>query len=573
LAGRILAERLAVTGVSLSNWEKCLPHTTRHDARWETALEVPGGWLRNPAIETPALPDVAAALATFSGTTIGAFIETMCTWYARATCSDRTTQFEALSEREQRLATILARRYGIAGEANSTLQAIGDMIGLTRERVRQIADKAMVRFEPVPPPAPLVEQLQAAITKYAPFQLANPPAALRNILGDSQSLEGADRFFREVLGQSLVHTKAHGTHDTMVIVAGTASDDLVQLVRQVSVAMIRQAGAAHVFFVTGAVAAQGLDATLARVIECARMFNGFAWLSEPEGWFWYGNANDNRARTSAMKVLSVANRTVDIEELYGAMARSRTISSIDRAVPVSMSIPLSILQAVLAQFSELRRWQSNDFRLACAPEEVARTREACLSPSELMIYEVLVQRGGITPRRTLTRELVESGRLEKPTFDLTLFRSPAFKRHDRGLWTLTGFSIAIEAVQAAMTEKEQLQLVDGWYEVEVTLPRSAFERGDWFVPAATVPYLSVGEYEVLGFERRTRYVTNAVGDPYLKGIAHVAASAGYDVDTPCLFGVAAAGRLLRLRHCEAADVPAPDATNTSTSLNDPAKIY
>jgi transcriptional regulator with XRE-family HTH domain len=246
LAGRTLAERLAVTGVSLSNWEKCLPHTTRHDARWETELEVPLGWLRNEAIETPALPDAATASATFSGTTIGAFIETMCTWCARTTRSDRTTQFDPLSEREQRLATILARRYGIAGEANATLQTIGDMMGLTRERVRQIADKAMMRFEPVPPPAPLVEQFQAAIIEHAPFQLTNPPAAVRDVVGDSQSLEGADRFFREVLGRPLVHTKAYGTHDTMVVAADTASDDLVQLVRQVSVAMIRQAGAAHV---------------------------------------------------------------------------------------------------------------------------------------------------------------------------------------------------------------------------------------------------------------------------------------------------------------------------------------
>jgi hypothetical protein len=127
------------------------------------------------------------------------------------------------------------------------------------------------------------------------------------------------------------------------------------------------------------------------------MFNGFAWLSEPEGWFWYGSANENRARTSAMKVLSVANRAVDIEELYGAMARSRTMNGIDRAVPVSVSIPISILQAGLAQFSELSRWQSNDFHLTCAPKAVARTREASLSPSELMIYHELKRPAALRP--------------------------------------------------------------------------------------------------------------------------------------------------------------------------------
>ena len=559
LSGRALAERLGVTGVTLSNWEKRLPLTTNHDANWEAALDVPSGWLRDQSVETPALQSAGAIATTFPGTTIGAFISTMCTWYARRTVPDRTTRFEELSGHEQRLATIISRRYGTAGESNSTLKAIGDFVGLTSERIRQITDKAMLRFEPVPPPGELVERLHAAIANDAPFPLVQPPNAVQEVLGIGQSLEGADRFFREVLAKRLIQTKSHSVHEMMVVTAAASSAELARAVRQASMAMIRQAGAAHVFLVTGSVASQGLDTTPARVIECARMFTGFEWLSEPEGWFWYGTGNENRVRTNALKLLSVANRAVDIEELYGAMGRSRVPNDIDRAASVSVSVPMSILQVILAQFSEFRRWQSNDFLLACVQEDVARTREACLSPSELMIYEVLLQHGGIATRRALTRALVDSGKLEKATFDLSLFRSPAFRRRDRGLWTLSGYSVTVEAIQAAMTEKEQLQLVDGWYEVEVTLPRSAFERGDWFVPAATVPHLSVGEYEVQGFDRRTRYITNTVGDPYLKGFAHIAASAGYNVSSPCLFGVAAAGRMLRLRSCDAADSSAAGA--------------
>ena len=56
----------------------------------------------------------------FLVTTIGAFIETMCIRYPRVTRSDRTTHADTMSECEQRMATILGRRYAISGEANSS---------------------------------------------------------------------------------------------------------------------------------------------------------------------------------------------------------------------------------------------------------------------------------------------------------------------------------------------------------------------------------------------------------------------------------------------------------------------
>src|SRR3546814_17020102 len=82
---------------------------------------------------------------------VAAEIRTAGTWLCRASFARRTVLHHELSPTAQRLADIFALRYGVDGEAHTTLKVIGDRFGLTRERIRQIVEKMVDRSARIQP--------------------------------------------------------------------------------------------------------------------------------------------------------------------------------------------------------------------------------------------------------------------------------------------------------------------------------------------------------------------------------------------------------------------------------------
>jgi|GEM_PF-1340945 len=553
LTRNAVAAEIGTSPLNLLNWEKMISNKQDNDHLWEQALNVPSGWLRDQsetitATETFSLPENSN-----DRTFIDDMRSVFC-WYARQNPARRTCDFSMLTPREVRSVEIMLQRYGIFGEEHATLQIIGDRQGLTRERVRQISEIAIARFGDKSVSTSVLERLRTAIESHLPCKITDLDIAVRDILGGNLSIEGAERFAREVLGCSIVRlTSGSGAltfpQERMAISSSAPEDMIVRTVRQVALAMVRTAGAAQVFFVAGASAAVlGHGVMPDEVVESCRMFGNFEWLVEVDGWFWFGPGSENRAKTCAMKVLSVADRNVDIEEIYGAMSRAR-IHRYDqnKARLYMINAPISVLQEVLARIPEITRLQYNDFRLNERIKSDPLSVDAYLSETEIAIRNVITSHGGVASRSTLVSELVDSGAMVLVTLNMALDGSPVVRRLDSGVWTLAGTKLSLTALRESKTQQLNAILIDGWWEFEVAIPKSAFERGDWFVPMAAAAFLTPGEYAVEGHSEPAAFVHTKKGNPTLRRIVRKLSPIGIEKGLNICFGINASERRLRFQ--------------------------
>ncbi|HFJ9613152.1 TPA: sigma factor-like helix-turn-helix DNA-binding protein [Stenotrophomonas maltophilia] len=103
----------------------------------------------------------------------------------------------------ERNALVFRARYGGQGDAESTLRAIGEIHGITRERIRQIVDKQLSFLPTTPVIATQFDALVEACQDLGVVAVAGAEERLRSLLGGTLSLQGAIDYGREVLGRSL----------------------------------------------------------------------------------------------------------------------------------------------------------------------------------------------------------------------------------------------------------------------------------------------------------------------------------------------------------------------------------
>jgi transcriptional regulator with XRE-family HTH domain/uncharacterized membrane protein len=449
-----IASKSLVAPHTIHSWEKRLPKSTAFDAAWEMALNVPSGWLRSKHGK------VIEVASTFSpsneaSATLAESMAELFTWFVEDNQAKRSLDHSRLSPNQKRDVEIMLQRYGVLGEEASTLQAIGDAYGITKERVRKITERVTGKLQREQVHLPVLDRVKAAANAIVPARVSTLTLGLRSVLGQSLSIEGADRFAREFLGEAIVKTEpATGMYASVgekIAFALTGDDAAIRTVRQVSLAMIRSTGAAQAYFVAGAASQElGIGITPAQVAQYCAIWHSFEWLEERDGWFWFGPSYDNRAVSCAMKVLSIANRNVDIEEIQAAMTRSRVRYEADKARPFLINAPTVVLQKVLSSAPQIELMQYNDFRLRNIQIDREEYEDAYLSESEIACLEVIRNNGGVVTRKVLYSELVEERGMVPMTFHMVLDSSPIMHRLDIGLWTLAGTKIdPVALLQAA----------------------------------------------------------------------------------------------------------------------------
>jgi transcriptional regulator with XRE-family HTH domain len=501
--------RTGVKRGTLRTWEISIPRniTQENVEKWESALRVPNGWLLNLEMEIPA-PELMV-INTRGSLTASEEIRTVGCWVARIR-DNKTTRFSELSEAEARTAEIFALRYGVAGEDSSILQVIGDNFGLTRERVRQIVDKAIKRLRLTKIETPITDSIFNKILAYLPASVADLDQEFREQLGESLSIESLDRFSREILGKGRVHvTERPGgmakAWDKVVTNPVTHNEAKLRAIRDAAFDMIRSCGGAQINWVAGTASWQcGEVVTAQDILKACRIIPGFHWLVEEDGWFWFGEEMpENRVLNLSKKMLAVAGRRLDTEDIQQGLSRARRYYyDPNRPRPIMIEPPFKVVKAILSQVSWVKVIQSDDF-----VADPMIPVEDVLSDSELQIFKLMLRSGGVMSRYEIKK--ATQGLFSDIMLSVNLDNSPIFSWLEIGVFALRGRQLSITSIQRAMesvrgTLAKPIELVNGSVNFQLALTAYHLRNKFLEVPVKVCPYMEDGEYVVDGFDTPAR---------------------------------------------------------------------
>jgi hypothetical protein len=218
-----------------------------------------------------------------------------------------------------RNARIAARYYGFDGRGGGSLQAVGNEIGLTRERVRQIVTETSKRLGAGMPVPLTLDRTIAAVVGRMPATAGEIEAELRSqrLTSGSFHLEGVVKA-AELLGRHLPFSITKERNERLVHGRNIPSIETIIQIAERAISKWGMATLSDVVADVRKVESGVCDRNLvASVLACR---GGFRWLDQSVGWFWLSDKLSNRVLKRARKILSVAN-PIGLSELLAGIAR------------------------------------------------------------------------------------------------------------------------------------------------------------------------------------------------------------------------------------------------------------
>jgi hypothetical protein len=320
-----------------------------------------------------------------------------------------------------RNACIAARYYGFDGRGGGSLQTVGNEVGLTRERVRQIVTASSARLSTGRPVSPALDRTIAFVVERMPAAAEEIEAELRSqrLTSGLFRLEGVIKAagllgrrlpfsITELKGERLVHARDITSVDTIVRIARR------EIFRWGMATLSKVA--AEVRKVDSGVCDRKL------VVSALACLDGFHWLEPSADWFWLSDKPNNRVLNRMRKILSVAN-PINISELRAGIGRDYRMRG--------FSPPKRVLLEFCRQAPGLR---VND---AAVKAEPAVNSDEVLSPVERDIVHMLSEHGGTMATSEFMSVCLGMG-VNRQTFYYNLVSSPIISRHVDGLYGLIG---------------------------------------------------------------------------------------------------------------------------------------
>lgn len=352
-----------------------------------------------------------------------------------------------VSAADARRAAMFLRYHGWDGRGVSTLQAVGELNGLTRERIRQVSAKVEKVLRRSNPFLPALSRAARLISRHLPIDEQSAQALLRrsSITDGDFQLDGlidAAKFF----GRSLTFTlEGPATRRTLARADQVWLASATKRIARKSVSRFGLATVADLQSQVGELTPTKID--VGELGHYLRRDSGLRWLDEGEGWFWISDLPKNHLVTVIRKVLSVAPK-IHISELRSAISED----------PKGMGYapPGNVVAAFCVQ------------ACGCALDGGFITSTAqlnpasILSPAEHIQYDVLQRHGPLLTRQELERLCCESG-MNIRTSSMYATRSPIIARYAHGVYGLRGVAIAPGQIDEIRARPTRVLVQDhGW---------------------------------------------------------------------------------------------------------------
>jgi len=368
----------------------------------------------------------------------------------------------AVGTADERRAHIVCKLFGWDGRGGCTLQAVGDEVGLTRERIRQIRKKitdTLVRRKVF---APTLDRCLRIASKHFP-----DPAEI------------ASQFARQGLTRCEFRLEGIAKACELLRRCTKFSVDIMAAISTRIGSAGRKAaehwGVASVSDITNRVAretSQEVSADLTRRIMQAQP--GFQWLDESTGWFWLSNSRRNRLINQIAKILSVARRVTVSELREGVSRHYRT---------KGFAPPRRVLLELCRQIQGYR------VEGETVSTEVPIEFGKALAKTERTMAQVLRDHGHVMRRSDFEGMCIGLG-MNRTTFYIYLDNSPIITKYAPGVYGLRGSSVTPAEIQALISERKHQKVMidsgwtlDGKIWIAAKLSRATLTTGVLGIPA------------------------------------------------------------------------------------------
>ena len=375
------------------------------------------------------------------------------------------------ADRVERNRRVICERYGLTSMPR-TLEDLGQEIGTTRERARQIIEQSMRRGAPrllyaVDQPSHLARLLQALRPGSTP-RVRNASDGLNDLLGPSMTLFDAAQFFEDLLGVDLL-SEARKTYTRSRY--GLTEDEEHELgrdLRATAAEIIEATGAVHFHTILAALYQRisgKLTAEQVRSIlsEDRRLED----LPGQDGWLWFGPARWSRFQAESEKMLITAGGRVDLYALQAKYREMRSRRDAHRLSDAQLAVlPLDVAKCVMNATGFARQVQYNDYVYTGS-----RTIEDALTPVELALVRSIEELGGAGSSFEVARYARDQHGVLLPTAIMGLQTCTVVQRIDFGAFVVFGRPIAplLERLREVTATSRHLHSIDGAIELRTAV--------------------------------------------------------------------------------------------------------